>query len=74
MPVINSSGTLQSTEFTTVAHAQPDFTLGWNNSFNYKDFSFSFLIDGKFGGNVVSVTEAVNDKYGVSQATAGCSK
>ena len=70
VPVINSSGTLQSTEFTTVAHAQPDFTLGWNNSFNYKDFSFSFLIDGKFGGNVVSVTEAVNDKYGVSQATA----
>ncbi|CAL2089483.1 SusC/RagA family TonB-linked outer membrane protein [Tenacibaculum sp. 190524A05c] len=70
VPVINSSGTLQSTDFTTVAHAQPDFTLGWNNTFRYKDFSFSFLIDGKFGGNVVSVTEAVNDKYGVSQATA----
>ncbi|AUC13883.1 hypothetical protein BTO06_01365 [Tenacibaculum sp. SZ-18] len=70
VPVVNSSGTLQSTDFTTVAHAQPDFTLGWNNSFTFKDFSFSFLIDGKFGGNVVSVTEAVNDKYGVSQATA----
>ena len=70
VPVINSSGTLQSTDFETVAHAQPDFTLGWNNSFTFKDFSFSFLIDGKFGGNVVSVTEAVNDKYGVSQATA----
>ncbi len=70
IPVINSSGTLQSTDFTTVAHAQPDFTLGWNNTFNFKDFSFSFLVDGKFGGNVVSVTEAVNDKYGVSQTTA----
>ncbi|MGG8497578.1 SusC/RagA family TonB-linked outer membrane protein [Tenacibaculum sp. TC6] len=69
-PVVNSSGTLKGTEFKTVAHAQPDFTLGWNNMFDYKDFTFSFLIDGKFGGDVVSVTEAVNDKYGVSQATA----
>ncbi|MGJ5641709.1 SusC/RagA family TonB-linked outer membrane protein [Formosa sp. S-31] len=69
-PVINSSGTLMSTEFETVAHAQPDFTLGWNNSFEIGDFHFNFLIDGKFGGDVMSVTEAVNDKYGVSKATA----
>ena len=69
-PVINASGTLMATDFETVAHAQPDFTLGWNNSIDYKDWTFSFLIDGKFGGDVMSVTEAVNDKYGVSQATA----
>ncbi|CDF81046.1 TonB-dependent receptor [Formosa agariphila KMM 3901] len=69
-PIINSSGTLLSTDFETVAHAQPDFTLGWNNSFEFGDFHFNFLIDGKFGGDVVSVTEAVNDKYGVSQASA----
>ncbi|WP_028889466.1 SusC/RagA family TonB-linked outer membrane protein [Tenacibaculum ovolyticum] len=69
-PIINSSGALVATDFKTVAHAQPDFTLGWNNTFDYKNFSFGFLIDGKFGGDVVSVTEAVNDKYGVSQATA----
>ncbi|WP_435136305.1 SusC/RagA family TonB-linked outer membrane protein [Formosa sp. A9] len=69
-PVINSSGTLMSTDFETVAHAQPDFTLGWNNSFEIGDFHVNFLIDGKFGGDVMSVTEAVNDKYGVSQASA----
>lgn len=68
-PIVEN-GTLQTTGFETVAHAQPDFTLGWNNSFDYKDFSLNILIDGKFGGNVVSVTEAVNDKYGVSQTTA----
>ncbi|MDO6743720.1 SusC/RagA family TonB-linked outer membrane protein [Tenacibaculum soleae] len=70
VPVVNASGTLESTDFETIAHAQPDFTLGWSNTFDYKNFTFSFLIDGKFGGDVVSVTEAVNDKYGVSQATA----
>lgn len=62
--------TLQSTDFETVAHAQPDFTFGWNNTFDYKNFFFSFLIDGKFGGSVLSVTEAINDFYGVSQASA----
>ncbi|CAM1347268.1 SusC/RagA family TonB-linked outer membrane protein [Tenacibaculum insulae] len=70
VPVVNSSGALKSTDFETVAHAQPDFTLGWSNTFEYKNFTLSFLVDGKFGGDVVSVTEAVNDKYGVSQATA----
>ncbi|MBD0831073.1 SusC/RagA family TonB-linked outer membrane protein [Aestuariibaculum sediminum] len=69
-PVINDSGTLLSTGFETVAHAQPDFTLGWNNNFTIGNFNFNFLIDGKFGGDVMSVTEAVNDYYGVSQATA----
>ncbi|WMI68614.1 SusC/RagA family TonB-linked outer membrane protein [Mangrovimonas sp. YM274] len=69
-PVINSSGTLMSTDFETVAHAQPDFTLGWNNTFEFGNFTLNVLIDGKFGGDVMSVTEAVNDKYGVSQASA----
>ncbi len=62
--------TLQRTPFQTVAHAQPDFTLGWNNNFSLGKFHFNFLIDGKFGGNVMSVTEAINDQYGVSQSSA----
>jgi TonB-linked SusC/RagA family outer membrane protein len=60
----------ETTGFETVAHAQPDFTLGWNNSFDFKNFTINFLIDGKFGGEVVSVTESINDLYGVSQASA----
>ncbi|CAL2088112.1 SusC/RagA family TonB-dependent receptor precursor [Tenacibaculum sp. 190524A02b] len=63
-------GALQKTDFETVGSAQPDFTLGWNNSFTLGNISFNFLIDSKFGGEVLSVTEAVNDQYGVSQATA----
>ncbi|WP_194767682.1 SusC/RagA family TonB-linked outer membrane protein [Tamlana sp. I1] len=61
---------LQSTEFETVAHAQPDFTLGWNNDFEFGNFHLNFLVDGKFGGQVMSVTEAINDQYGVSQNSA----
>ena len=45
--------------FEKVGNANPDFTLGWNNSFEYKNFTLDFLIDGKFGGETVSMTEAV---------------
>jgi TonB-linked SusC/RagA family outer membrane protein len=45
-------------------------TLGWSNTFNYKDFSFYFLIDGKIGGKVISFTEAYLDYFGTSQRTA----
>lgn len=36
----------------------PKFTLGWNNTFNYKNFVFSFLVDGRVGGAMTSGTEA----------------
>ena len=45
-------------------------TLGWANTFNYKNFSFYFLIDGKVGGKVISFTEAYLDYFGTSQRTA----
>jgi TonB-linked SusC/RagA family outer membrane protein len=73
LPIVTEDAgnlTLEATEFETIAHAQPDFTLGLSNTFDFKNFTINFLIDGKFGGDVVSVTEAVNDFYGVSQASA----
>lgn len=44
--------------------------LGWANTFNYKDFQFYFLIDGKIGGKVISFTEAYLDAFGNSQRSA----
>lgn len=43
--------------------------FGWSNTFHYKDFTLSFLIDGKFGGRVLSATEATLDGWGVSERT-----
>ncbi|WP_164914188.1 SusC/RagA family TonB-linked outer membrane protein [Aquimarina sediminis] len=70
--VTNDNGnlTLNTTAVSTIAHAQPNFTIGWKNSFSFKNLFADFLIDAKVGGQVVSVTEAINDFYGVSQATA----
>ena len=44
-------------------------TLGWANTFTYKDFQFYFLIDGKIGGKVISFTEAYLDYFGTSERT-----
>jgi TonB-linked SusC/RagA family outer membrane protein len=48
----------------------PDALLGWNNTVNFKGLSVSMLIDARFGGEVMSITQAMLDEYGVSQASA----
>lgn len=53
-----------------VGNVNPDYLLGWNNSFSFKDWSASVLIIGKFGGVAFSKTEGFLDSYGVSKRTA----
>ncbi len=53
-----------------IGSANPDFALGWNNTIAYKNISFSFLIDGKFGGKFVGMTEAWYDGFGLSKRSA----
>lgn len=53
-----------------VGNANPDFMLGWNHSFSYKGFSLYFLLDWRYGGEILSQTQAEMDLYGVSKATA----
>ena len=44
--------------------------MGWNNTFTYRNLSLSFLIDSRFGGEVLSQTQADMDMFGVTQITA----
>ncbi|MBT2621701.1 MULTISPECIES: SusC/RagA family TonB-linked outer membrane protein [Chryseobacterium] len=53
-----------------LGNPNPKFILGFNNNFNIGKLGISFLVDGKFGGQVLSLTEKANDVYGVSQASA----
>ena len=50
-----------------LGNAQPDFLAGWSNTIRYKDFSMSFLIDARIGGQVYSQTSADLDRQGVSK-------
>jgi TonB-linked SusC/RagA family outer membrane protein len=53
-----------------VGNVNPDFLLGFNNNFTYKNWYATVLVQGKFGGVAFSKTEAFLDSYGVSQRTA----
>ena len=61
VPVVIGSGNTEK-----VGNSNPDFMLGWGNSLSYKGFNLYFLIDGRFGGDVLSQTQADMDQKGVS--------
>lgn len=63
LPVVNMSDPKK------LGNSTPDFNLGWSNTITWRDFSLYFLIDGRFGGDVMSLTEADLDLQGVSAAT-----
>jgi len=66
---INEQGrpVTQTGEPSLLGNSNPDFQLGFNNNFNYKDFSLSIQLDGSFGGEVMSLSEQIFDGYGVSE-------
>jgi len=58
------------TKYKDVGNSNPDFVLGWTNTFKVSNFDLAFTIDGRFGGKVVDMTGAYLDSYGTSVASA----
>ena len=52
-----------------IGNANSPYQLSWSNTFTYKDFTLYFLINGRIGGKVVSLTEGYLDKWGASERT-----
>lgn len=60
------------TESTTpykLGSVNPKWNVGWKNGFSYKGFTLDFLINARIGGVVISKTQAMLDRYGVSKAS-----
>lgn len=56
-PVFLADGSpVMAPGFSILGNGVPDFTGGLNNSFSFKGFNFSFLIDFKAGGDIFSGT------------------
>jgi len=61
---------IRSASFIDVGYdRQPDFTVGLSNSFSYKNFSLSFLIDFRKGGDVLNATQHYLTTLGLSTMT-----
>lgn len=56
-------------DYQKIGNTSPKFNLGWQNTLSYKNFSLYFLIDGRFGGDVLSLTQSDLDQYGVSKTS-----
>jgi TonB-linked SusC/RagA family outer membrane protein len=70
--IVNATSGLP--EFTSgfnvlAGNFNPDWTAGLQNEFKYKDFSLSFLIDFRIGGEVVSYSQARMAGVGASDIT-----
>jgi hypothetical protein len=55
--------------YTLIGDRQPDFTMGLLNAFTYKNWSFSFLLDIRKGGDVFNGTEHLLYTRGMSRRT-----
>ena len=57
-------------DYIYIGTTLPKFNMGWTGSVGWKDLTLSWTVSGRFGGKVVSETEAILDRYGVSQRSA----
>lgn len=64
-PQMDQSGNLKF-----IGNMNSNWQMGWSNSLIYKDFNLSFLINGRIGGKVISLTEQQLDYYGLSERSA----
>ncbi|GAO41916.1 SusC/RagA family TonB-linked outer membrane protein [Flavihumibacter petaseus] len=62
-PVVNTS-------FTKIGDPNPDFNLGLRNEFRYGAFTFSFLLDGRFGFDIFNAPRLQMVYNGVDASTA----
>lgn len=55
-PIVDADGVPLTSDVRKLGNIMPDWFGSINNSFTYKDFNFSFLIDAKMGGKIFSRT------------------
>jgi TonB-linked SusC/RagA family outer membrane protein len=57
-------------KFVFAGNNNPKYNLSWGNNLKWKGITLNVLATGRFGGIVVSNTQAIMDAFGVSQASA----
>ncbi|MBS1735970.1 MAG: SusC/RagA family TonB-linked outer membrane protein [Bacteroidetes bacterium] len=67
--LLDNKGAPQLGGYSNIGDRNPDFTAGITNTFNYKDFMFSFMVDIRQGGKVFNATEVSLVLSGLSTKT-----
>lgn len=58
---------IKGVNFTPIGDRAPDFTIGFTNSFTYKNLNLSFLFDIRKGGDIYNATELYLYARGLSK-------
>lgn len=66
----NSQTVIPDDEYSYAGNANPDYTIGWANNFAWKGLEIGFVVQARFGGVGVSLTQAIMDAYGLSETSA----
>lgn len=66
MPMIQSNS---SSNRKCIGNIQPKLLMSLTPSFTYKGFTLSAMFDMRFGGEIVSVSEAIATRYGTAKRT-----
>lgn len=68
--VVDANGVpVKTDEIQRLGNYNPKFSAGFSNSFSYKNWTLSVLVDGKFGGIITSGTAAQTAYAGTSSVT-----
>ncbi|MBE9586814.1 SusC/RagA family TonB-linked outer membrane protein [Mucilaginibacter sp. JRF] len=67
--IVDANGIPLQGALTPMGSALPNLYGGFNNNFNYKQFSLSFLVDYRFGNKVLSATNYYSIFRGLNQMT-----
>jgi TonB-linked SusC/RagA family outer membrane protein len=68
--ITNNGRYIANNELQKLGNYNPDFMLGWNNDFKYKNWNAGFLFDWRQGGEIVSRTRALGNVGGQLAETA----
>jgi TonB-linked SusC/RagA family outer membrane protein len=69
--IVDASGVPLTSETRKLGNVMPDWIGGINNSFTYKNFNLSVLIDAKIGGDIYSRTNQDGWATGALTSTVG---
>jgi hypothetical protein len=68
--LVSQTVTPEPNKYIKAGNSNPKYNIGFRNSFSYRGFDLDFLVTGRVGGVCVSVTQAIMDRFGVSETSA----
>ena len=67
--VYDSDGLPITGELGVIGNVTPDFLLGWQNTFKFKNITLGILLDSRFGGDIFSFTDLAMATNGTDERT-----